>query len=158
AIFNTNDLRTGLAPALKETSNYYLIAWKPDTESQKQSRFRNVEVKLLNHPDLTVRVRKGYFDVDPAPPTVAKEKTETPRQQTAPAKLRESLAAPNPEGALPILMSADYYDVAGKGPMVNAAIQVPGEFLVFGQQPDGKIQAVVDLSGLFLDEKGTVKD
>jgi len=158
AIFNTNDLRTGLAPALKETSNYYLIAWKPDTESQKQSRFRNVEVKLLNHPDLTVRVRKGYFDVDPAPPTVAKEKTETPRQQSAPAKLRESLAAPYPERALPILMSADYYDVAGKGPMVNAAIQVPGEFLVFGQQPDGKIQAVVDLSGLFLDEKGTVKD
>ena len=158
AIFNTNDLRTGLAPALKETSNYYLIAWKPDIDSQKQGRFRNVEVKLIGHPDLTVRVRKGYFDLDPAPPTVAKEKTDTARPQTAPSKLRESLAAPYPERALPILMSADYYDVAGKGPIVNTAIQVPGEFLVFGQQPDGKIQAVVDLSGLFLDDKGTIKD
>src|SRR5829696_6169129 len=73
AIFNTNDLRRGLAPAIKETSTYYLLAWKPDAEAQKQSRFRNVEVKLIGKPDLTVRVRKGYFDLDPDPaPVVAK--------------------------------------------------------------------------------------
>ncbi len=157
AIFNTNDLRTGLAPALQETSNYYLIAWKPDTESQKQTRFRNVEVKLIGHPGYTVRVRKGYFDIDPPQPVVAKKKDEPPRPQSAPAKIREALKATYPERALPILMSADYYDVAGKGPIVNTAIQVPGEFLVFGEQPDGKIQAVLDLSGLVLDDKGAVK-
>ena len=157
AVFDTNDLRQGLAPALKETATYYLIAWKPDTASQKQSRFRDVEVKLVGHPDLTVRVRKGYFDIDPTPPAVAKEKTDASRPQSAPAKLRESLSAAYPERTLPILVSADYYDVAGKGPVINTAIQVPGEFLVFGQQLDGKIQAVVDLSGLFLDDKGTVK-
>lgn len=157
SIFNTNDLRQGLAPALKETSNYYLIAWKPDAEVQKQSRFRNVEVKLLNHADYTVRVRKGYFDVDPNTPAVAKEKTDTPGPQSAPAKLRESLVAPYPERALPILLSADYYDVPEKGPVINTAIQVPGEFLVFGKQPDGKIQAIVDLTGLVLDDKGEVK-
>jgi VWFA-related protein len=157
AIFNTNDLRTGLAPALKETSNYYLIAWKPDTESQKQNRFRNVEVKLIGHPGYTVRVRKGYFDLDTREPTVAKKKEEPPRPQSAPAKIRETLKAPYPERALPILLSADYYEVAGKGSIVNSAIQVPGEFLVFGEQPDGKIQAVLDLSGLFLDDKGAVK-
>src|ERR1041385_1938682 len=65
AIFNTNDLKQGLAPAIKETSTYYLIAWKPDAVSQKQGRFRNLEVKLIGHPDLTVRVRKGYYDLDP---------------------------------------------------------------------------------------------
>lgn len=163
AVFNTNDLRQGLAPALKETSTYYLIAWKPDAETQKQGRFRNVEVKLLNHADYTVRVRKGYFDVDATPPTVAKdtkdskEKSGPPRPVTAVAKLKESLTSPYPERALPILMSADYYDAPGKGPVVNTAVQVPGEFLTFGQQPDGKIQAIVDLSGLVLDDKGDVK-
>src|SRR5215207_2778448 len=50
AIFNTNDLKQGLAPAIKETSSYYLLAWKPDAEAQKQRRFRNVEVKLINRP------------------------------------------------------------------------------------------------------------
>ncbi len=54
AIFNTNDLRKGLAPAIKETSTYYLLAWKPDAEAQKQRRFRNLEVKLINRPDLNV--------------------------------------------------------------------------------------------------------
>jgi hypothetical protein len=148
----------GLAPALKETSNYYLIAWKPDTETQKQGRFRNVEVKLIGHPDYTVRVRKGYFDLDSTQPTTAKQKDQPPAPQNAAAKLRESLTAPYPERALPILMSVDYYDIAGKGPMVNTSVQVPGEFLAFGEQPDGKIQAVLDLSGLFLDDQGNVKD
>ena len=157
AIFNTNDLRQGLAPALEETSTYYLIAWKPDAESQKQSRFRNVEVKVVGRPELTVRVRKGYYDLDPAPPTVAKAPTQPSVPQSAPSKLRESLTAPYPERSLPVLLSADYYDVAGKGPVLSTAIQMPGEFLVFGEQPDGKIQAIIDLSGIFLDEKGIVK-
>ena len=157
AVFNTNDLRQGLAPALKETSTYYLIAWKPDAESQKQSRFRNVEVKVVGRSDLTVRVRKGYYDLDPPTPTVAKATTQPPTPQSAPAKLRESLTAPYPERSLPVLLSADYYDVADKGPVLSTAIQLPGEFLVFGEQPDGKIQAIIDLSGIFLDEKGIIK-
>jgi VWFA-related protein len=161
AIFNTNDLSKGLAPAMKETSAYYLLAWKPDAEAQKQKRFRSLEVKLLNHPDLTVRVRKGFFDVDPEPAVAKAQPSETPSSstpaKTVPAKLRESIAAAYPERSLPILMSADYYDVAGKGPTLATAIQIPGEFLVFGPQPDGKIQAIVDLTGVFYDDKGVPK-
>jgi hypothetical protein len=95
--------------------------------------------------------------VDPAPATVAKAAKEPAAPQSAPAKLRESLTAPYPNRSLPVLLSADYYDIADKGPVVSTAIQMPGEFLVFGEQPDGKIQAIVDLSGIFLDEKGVVK-
>ena len=158
AIFNTNDLKQGLAPAIKETSTYYLLAWKPDVDAEKRSRFRNLEIRLINRPDLTVRVRKGYFDLDPtpAPPaTVAKEQP-TPTK-TAPAKLREAIASPYPERGLPILLSADYYDVPNKGPALSTAIHIPGEFLVFGEQPDGKIQAIIDLSAVYFDEKGTIK-
>jgi len=159
AIFNTNDLKQGLAPAIKETSTYYLLAWKPDAEAQKQGRFRNLEVKLVGRPDLVLRVRKGYFDLDPAPPTTAKAKVspEPTQTRTPAAKLRESIMAPFPERGLPILISADYYDVVGKGPVLSTAIQMPGEFLLFGEQPDGKIQAVIDLSGVFFDDKGIAK-
>lgn len=156
AIFNTNDLSKGLAPAVKETSTYYLLAWKPVAQSQ-EGRFRNVEVRLVNRPDLLVRVRKGYFDMDP-PAAVAKA---TPMQPTpmksAPARLREAITSPYPERTLPILLSADYYDLPDKGPMLSTAIQMPGEFLVFGQQPDGKVQAVIDLSAVYFDDKGVVK-
>jgi hypothetical protein len=157
AVFNTNDLKKGLAPAIKETSTYYLLAWKPDAGAQKQRRFRNLEVRLVDRPDLTVRVRKGYFDLDPPAPVVAKTTPQPPKPSSAPAKLRESIMAPYPERGLPILLSADYYDVPDRGPMLSTAIQVPGEFLVFGEQPDGKIQAVVDLSGVYYDDKGVAR-
>lgn len=160
AIFNTNDLRQGLAPAIKETSTYYLLAWKPDAEAQKQRRFRNLEVKLVDRPDLTVRVRKGFFDVDPPERVVTKDTKNSPtppKPTSAPAKLRESIMAPYPERGLPILLSADYYDIVDKGPILSTAIQVPGEFLVFGEQPDGKVQAVIDLSAVYYDEKGVPK-
>ncbi len=158
ALFNTNDLTQGLAPALKETSVYYLLAWKPDAESQKEKRFRNIEVKLVNRQNLTVRVRKGYADVDPEPPTVAAQPAASPTPaKSAPAQLRESIAAAYPQRGLPILISADYYDVAGKGPTLSTAIQIPVEFLSFSPQPNGKSQATVDVSGVFYDDKGTPK-
>jgi VWFA-related protein len=157
ALFNTNDLTQGLAPALKETSVYYLLAWKPDAEAQKEKRFRNLEVKLINRPNLTVRVRKGYSDVDPEPAVAAQPTASPPPAKTAPAQLRESIAAAYPQRSLPILMSADYYDVAGKGPTVSTAIQIPVEFLSFSPQPNGKNQATVDVSGVFYDDKGTPK-
>ena len=156
AIFNTNELKKGLAPAIKETSTYYLLAWKPDAPSQKQGRFRNLEVKLINRPDLIVRVRKGYFDLDPTPPDVAKA-TPQPTQKIVAAKLRESILAPYPDRTLPILISADYYDVPDKGPMLATAIQVPVEFLLFGEHVDGKIKAVTDVSAVYFDDKGVVK-
>ena len=162
ALFNTNDLSKGLAPAMKETSLYYLLAWKPDVDSQKQSRFRNLEVKLVGRPELTVRVRKGFFDLDPPEPTVA-AKNKKPEPPPAPdakppaAKLRETLTSAYPIRTLPILMSVDYYDVPGKGPTASTAIQVPGEFLSFAEQPGGKIQAIIDLSGFYFDDKGASK-
>lgn len=159
AIFNTNDLKQGLAPAIKETSAYYLLAWKPEAESDKQSRFRNLEVKLIGRSNLTVRVRKGYFDLDPTPPpVVAKEQPKPAPNKSVPAKLRETIALPYPERGLPILVSADYYDVPNTGPTLSTAIHIPGEFLVFGEQLDGKIQAVIDLHAVYFDDKGTVKN
>jgi VWFA-related protein len=154
AIFNTNDLQKGIAPAIKETSAYYLLAWKPDAETS--GRFRQLEVKLVGRPELSVRVRKGFFDVDPAgPPAEAKKKPEKiPPVKTAAATLREAITAAYPERALPILMSVDYYDVPEKGSTLSTSINLPGEFLTFGEQPDGKIQAIVDLTGVYYDEKG----
>ncbi|HKR10769.1 MAG TPA: VWA domain-containing protein [Pyrinomonadaceae bacterium] len=158
ALFNTNDLTKGLAPALNETAVYYLLAWKPDADAQKEKRFRNLEVRLVNRSDLNVRVRKGYLDVDPEPAVAAKPSASpTPASQTVPAKLRESIAAAYPERDLPILMSADYYDVSGQGATLSTAVQIPIEFLVFSEQPDGKHQAAVDVSGVFYDDKGVPK-
>jgi VWFA-related protein len=151
AIFNTNDLSQGIGPALAETSVYYLLAWKPDNQGQKPGRFRKIEVRVADRPELTVRVRRGFFDVDPSPPAAAK--TTSDSSKTVATKMKESILAAYPQGDLPITLGLDYYDVLGQGSTLSTSVQVPGEFLVFGPQ-DGKIQAVVDLTGVFFNDRG----
>jgi hypothetical protein len=54
-------------------------------------------------------------------------------------------------------VSADYYDVAGKGANLATSMQIPVEFLSFNLQPNGKTQAIVDVSGVYYDDKGAPK-
>ncbi|HKE60518.1 MAG TPA: VWA domain-containing protein [Pyrinomonadaceae bacterium] len=155
-IFNTNDFRPGLTEAIKESSVYYLLAWRPDQDQQKSGRFRNIQVSVIGKPELVVRVRKGYFDIEP-PANTAKA-APTPNKQAeqnkvVPAKLRETIAAVYPVQEMPILLGLDYYDLADKGPTVQTSIQMPGEFFEFTEQ-DGKVQAVIDLTGVFFNDKG----
>ena len=63
---------------LAETSNYYLLAWRPDAAEQKGGRFRRVEVNVAGHPKYTVRLSRGHLEAPPKP---------TPRPQ-AKAKRR----------------------------------------------------------------------
>ena len=151
AIFNTNDLSQGVGPAVKETSVYYLLAWKPDNEEQKPGRFRKIQVSVVGRPELTVRVRRGYFDVDPTPPAAAKAPTDSGK--TLAMKMKDAILAAYPQSDLPIDLSLAYYDVPGNGSTLSASVQVPGEFLLFGPQ-EGKIQAIVDLTGVFFTDRG----
>jgi len=158
-IFNTNDFKPGIKNAIKETSVYYLLAWKPDSESQKTGRFRNIQVNVVGRPDLTVRVRKGFFDIEAVPVTMAEAtKLTTPvdEDKTVIAKLRKGIEALYPQTGLPILLGVNYFDGPVKGPTLGTSVQIPGEFLVFGPR-EGKIQAVVDVTGVYFDDKGQCK-
>ena len=150
--FNTNDFRQGVASAVKETSVYYLLAWKPDIDQTKNNRFRNIEVTVVGRPDLTVRVRRGFFDIDPTPPARNEPEVITASKQI-PAKLRETVIAPFPQTGLPLTLNAFYHDTVTKGSTVVASVQIPGELMTFGPQ-DGKIQAIVDLTGVFYNVSG----
>ena len=158
-IFNTNDFKPGIKNAIKETSVYYLLAWKPDNDNQKTARFRNIQVNVVGRPELTVRVRKGFFEVETTPAATAdaaKPAIPAEENKVIAGKLRESIAAPFPQSALPIQLGVNYYDTAGKGPTLATSVSIPGEFLVF-EPRDGKIQALLDMTGVYFDDKGQVK-
>jgi VWFA-related protein len=153
AIFNTNDFRLGVSNALKETAVYYLLAWKPDADNRQQpGRFRNIDVSVVGRSDLTVRVRRGFFDIEPASPSKNEPDQKNTTKDIA-AKLRDSLVAPYPERGIPIILNAVFYDLINKGPTISASVQIPGEFMTFGPQ-NGKIEAVVDVAGVFFDTRG----
>jgi VWFA-related protein len=155
AVFNTNDLRPGLTQALKETSLYYLLAWKPDPEAQNGGeRFRRMEVSVTNRRDLVVRVRRGFFDIEPSPPVSKKETQKNAATPKTPeAEVAEALRSLYPEHALPLSLTLSYVNTPEKGAILWASMQIAGEFATFGLE-NGKNQALVDVAGFFYDDRG----
>ena len=154
-IFNTNELKPGMSRALQETSVYYLLAWKPERAAQDQGRFRRIEVRVVGKPELAVRVRRGFFDVQPAP-VAGKDKeakNQKPEQETPEAKLREAILAPYPDHGIPISLNLNYIYVPDKGFMLSISMQLTTEFVSFSAL-DGKQQAVVNVAGSIYNDRG----
>jgi hypothetical protein len=157
-VFNTNSLGPGLKRALNETSVYYLLAWKPEPESQNASKFRRIEVKLIGKPELTVKVRRGFFDVDPEPTAekVSKEKkpnSPVPAEKEPTGELKKVMEAVFPNHDIPVSLRLSYISTPDKGIMLTAFMEVPDEFLSFGPA-NGKQTAVVNVVGAVLNDKG----
>ena len=150
-IFNTNDLGTGLKSALQETSVYYLLAWKPDREGQ-ESKFRRIEVKLLQKPELTVRVRRGFYDREPEP-VATKPKETKPAEKTPEKELRDALTRVYPDRGIPIALTLNYLYAPDKRMMLSTSLKIPAESLTFASE-EGKQKAAVQLIGLYLNDKG----
>jgi VWFA-related protein len=165
AVFNTNSLEPGLTRALKETSVYYLLAWKPDSEAQHASKFRRIEVKVAGRSDLTVQVRRGFFDREPEPDsnstkTAKAEKAEKAKKETAQApdkspeaELRKVILGPYPDRDIPVSLSLSYINTPARGSMLTAAMQIPNEFFSFAPA-NGRESAVVTVAGTVFDDRG----
>jgi VWFA-related protein len=158
-IFNTNALDVGVTQALQETSNYYLVAWRPERNEQKSEKFRHIDVNVIGRPDLSVRVRKGFFDLERAPVTAARQsknpdqKPDQSKEKTAETQLRAAITAPFPEHGLPVSLSLTWTDTAEKRQTLNIALQVNGEAFSSERESD-KRQAVVDVAGSIYNEEG----
>ncbi len=158
-IFNTNALDVGVRQALQETSTYYLLAWRPERNEQKTEKFRHFEVNVIGRPELTVRVRKGFFDLERTPVTAARQpknpdqKTDEAKEKTAETQLRAAITAPFPERGLPVSLSLTWTDTAEKRQTLNIALQVNGSAISF-EGERGKQKAVVDLTGFVYNEEG----
>jgi VWFA-related protein len=158
AFFNSNSLEPGLARGLKDTSAYYLLAWKPEHQTQHSSKFRRLEVKVVGKPELTVQVRRGFFDIEPPLPVTkdskAKKVAEPERTDRSPeAELKNVMFAPYPTRDIPVSLNLDYVNTPARGLILSAVMQVPGEFLSF-VPTEGKQTALVSVAGTFLDDHG----
>ncbi len=167
ATFNTNSLEPGMARALKESSTYYLLAWRPEEQTRRSSKFRRIEVKVIGKSNLTVQVRRGFFDKEPEPElaketkstkTEKTEKPETvkkdqPAMKPSEVELRKAMLAPYPDRDIPVSLSLSFLNTPEKGPMLSTALQVPNEFFSFAPV-DGKQTALVDVAGVVFDDKG----
>jgi VWFA-related protein len=169
ALLNNGSLDKIVNEALKETSSYYLLAWRP-ADDQRAGKFKRVEVTVTNHPELTVRMPRGYLDADAktlAASTDAKttkavetiQASATTNQsaaaaspKSADAALRSALNSFGPRKSVPTHLNATYIDAPNSGALLTASVQVSTTTLSYGA--DGKQPAAVDLAGVVLNDTG----
>lgn len=153
-IFDTNALDTGLANALRETSVYYLLAWRSSHEAQSSGKARRIEVSALAHPDATIRLRQTLFD---AGPVENSKKPTSKDQQNADkppaAKLTEAINRIYPSNELPIALDLSYLKTPDKGLLLTTSIELKIDSLSLTTE-NAKEKAVVDLAGLVYDDQG----
>ena len=66
AYYGRNDLRNSIREAVADSSVTYALAYYP-REQQGDGEFRNIKIKI-NRPGVSVRHRKGYFDLSDTGP------------------------------------------------------------------------------------------
>lgn len=126
AILNADKLSHAVKEALDETSNYYLLAWRPET-SQAADRFRQLAVGVSGRPELTVRFGRGYLEA----------------KSDASAAAAKSLYAN---------LGLSYLDTPDNGAVLTASTQVTVDLLSHGA--DGKQPAAIDLAGVVFNDRG----
>ena len=154
AFRNTNaPMSEWVDKVLDETANYYLVAWRPDTEEQKRGKFNHIEASIIGRPDLTVRLRSSYFKSAPLPILSIKKKTEKDPTKAREDDMRIVIDAPVTQNQISTKLELRLVQMPGVGTQVVATVEINREALSFDIK-DGKAAADLDIGGIFYDDKG----
>jgi VWFA-related protein len=153
ALRNQNYFDRWVDKVLDETSNYYLLAWRPDTDLEKGPKFRNVKVTIAGHPELTVRAPRGYVE-GPTETTAASSGGGSKTVKTPEAELRDALGDYLPKSSLPTMLSLTYLNTPNNETVLTSSMQIASRGLNYGD--DGKQPATVKVAGVILTDKGKI--
>src|SRR5712691_795824 len=156
AFFNTNALSAAVTTAVQESSVYYLLAWRPENEEQRRQRFRHIEVSVVGRPELLVRFRRGFGEVEPAESSARSKTGIQPASPKTPIEeLRATLRLSYPMGALPVSVTLNFLNVPQRGSVLATSLKIVTSRVVL--EPVGATRAAnVDIAGLILDVDGKV--
>jgi VWFA-related protein len=154
AFRNTNGpMAEWVEKMLDETANYYLIAWRPETEEQKRGKFNHIEASIIGRPDLTVRLRSSYFKSAPLPVLSVKKKTDKDPEKAREDDMRLVIDAPVAQADIPTKLDVRVIQMPGLGTQAAAVIEIKREALSFDLK-EGKQAADLDIGGIFYNDKG----
>lgn len=155
ALRNQNYFDRWVEKVLDETSTYYLLAWRPETEVEKVPKFRHFKISVSGRPDLVVRAPHGYVEgPQPATETAATEKPATQKVKTPESELSAALSDYYPSNALSTLLSLTYLNTPTNETVLTSSMQIGSQNLEYGA--DGKLPATIKLAGVILNDKGKI--
>lgn len=154
ALRNTNFFDRWVGKVLDEASNYYVLAWRPDNEAERLAKFRQVQISIVNRPELTVRAPRGYLTGSTPTNTAVTEKPATNAVRTPDTELRDALANHYPSRGLPTYLSLAFLNTPKNEMLLTSSIQVGTNALDYGD--DSKQSATLRIAGVILNDKGKV--
>lgn len=150
ALRNQNYFDKWVNKILDETSNYYLVAWRPNKEEETATTFKNIKVRVIDHPEYTVRLPRGFLKGNP---TLASKSTATVQVPAQPhQELQQALTAAHPKHEIPLTLSVVYLDTPEHGPVLTASVRVANEALSYDDVA-GKQVAIVDVAGVIINDR-----
>ena len=151
--FNRNDLSAAVTIGLKETSTYYLLAWRPDNDEQRNPKYRRIEVNIDGHPDWTVRFRREIGPVEVTQASTPPKEQPLSDPNVAAEKIEALMRAPFPDSSLPVAITLNYFDVADSGSSLTTSIDVATSSLSL-ETLNGTTTGVLDMGGAIFDDHG----
>ena len=152
--YNNNNLSAAVTTALKETSAYYLIAWRPDNEEQRNAKLHRIEVSIEGKSDLVIRFRRTFGEVlSSEAANRSKDKPAAPARKPPTEELGAALRSPYPKNELPVSIMLNFIDVPQYGATLTTSVKVSTRSLVLEAQ-GGPPQAILDVTGVIFDDQG----
>lgn len=140
AFINTNDFAGAIARAMEDGSNYYTLAYTPDTKDDR-AEYHRIQVKL-DRPGVKLSYRRGYF---------SQPQTGTP--QTGLAALRGALQPGMPPSTM-LLFSASVKPPEAKSGVVEIQYSVNANDITLGDADQGAKHVVLDFIAVAFDKEG----
>jgi VWFA-related protein len=151
ALRNQNYFDKWVDKVLDETSNYYLLAWRPNQEDQGTDNFRNITARVLDHPEYSIRLPRGFLRTGPIQAPKGMSEAGAPAQPHQ--ALQQALTALYPKHETPLALSAVYLDTPEHGPVLTASVQIANDALTY-EGAAGKKEATVDVVGVVVNDRG----
>lgn len=152
AIYNSDSVEEVVRQAVRETADYYLLAWRPDAAEQRKTSAR-LKVSVKGHPEWRVRLRAASFNAASAatkrPEQPARESqaevvkgaveskqanvqvksSKAVEAKSAEAKANDielltALGSLFPRKELPVALSVGYLDAGAEGTLLNISMQL----------------------------------
>jgi len=153
-IVNSATIDDALEQAVRETSDYYVLAWRPGSENEHSGKAR-LEVTIPGRPDLRVRLRRSYSLTNADAMGVKKEASDSSVPNTTPeTQLLTTLGSARPLRTLPASLSVGYVKTE-RAPVLQTSMQIPRE--AFNFDPAAANQtSKVDVIGAAIDDRGLI--
>ena len=142
-IRNRNDF--GIDRVLEDQNGYYLIGYKPATETFNR-RFHKIQARVKRG-GLTVRTRAGFYGVTEEPAVGPAAESD---------RLNKALSSPFGVNDITVRLTTLFANDPARGSMLRTFVAVEAKDLTFTQEPDGTQIAKFDLSSVVFSDNGAV--